>query len=118
MESKVGAYSFIIGVILAVVIGLFSSMIGASTTGILTSILIVLGLIIGFLNIGGTDVKTWLMTATILVVVTYIGGASANLASISLVGTYLSGIFTAIMTLVIPATVIVALKEVWSLAQA
>ena len=70
MEQKIGSYSFIIGVIIAVVLGL-ALPISATVQTWLTSILVVLGLIVGFINVGGKESKNFLMVATILVIVAY-----------------------------------------------
>ena len=52
MEQKLGHYSFVGGVVIAVVLGLASSYLGAQATTWLASLLVVLGLIAGFLNVG------------------------------------------------------------------
>ena len=50
MEKQIGNYSFIIGVIVAVVLGLAAPQIGTAAAW-LWSLLVVLGLVVGFLNI-------------------------------------------------------------------
>jgi hypothetical protein len=112
MEKKIGRYSFIIGVIIAVILGL-ALPIGATVSSWLTSILVVLGLVVGFLNIGGKETKEFLMVATILVIVTGLGGtAYAAIGQVQLIGRYIMGILNGILTFVVPATVVVALKQV------
>jgi uncharacterized membrane protein len=117
MEQKIGHYSFIIGVIIAVILGLAAPQLGAANTAILTSILVILGLIVGFLNVSGKETKEFLTIATILIIVAFAGGASQNLGAVMYIGQYLQGIFNAIMAFVVPATVIVALKDIWALGQ-
>jgi len=117
MEKIIGYYAFIIGVVIAVVLGIFSGQLGPSTASILFSVLVILGLIVGFLNVGGKEVKEFLLTATILVIIAYAGGASGTLASVAGIGQYISGVFNAIMAFVVPAAIIAALKEVYELAQ-
>ena len=116
MEKRIGHYSFIIGVIIAVILGL-ALPIGEATTAVLTSILVLLGLIVGFLNVTGKETTEFLTVATILVIVAYAGGASGNLGTVQFIGQYLTGIFQGIMALVVPAAVIVGLKDVWRLGQ-
>ena len=116
MEKKIGHYSFIIGVILAVILGLLLPL-GEATTAVLTSILVILGLIVGFLNVAGKETTEFLTVATILVIVAYAGGAAGNLGSVQFIGRYLTGIFQNIMALVVPAAVVVGLKDVWRLGQ-
>ena len=45
------------------------------------------------------------------------GGASATLGGVQYIGAYLSGIFTQVLAFVVPATVVVALKDIWALGQ-
>ena len=52
MEKQIGNYSFIVGVILAIVLGLAASKTGTAEPW-LWSLLIVLGLVVGFLNVSG-----------------------------------------------------------------
>jgi len=114
MDKRVGNYSFIIGVIIAIVLGIVSL---GTATPILASILVVLGLIVGFLNVTGKETKEFLLVATVLVIATSMGGASATLGGVQYIGQYLSGIFTQVLAFVVPATVVVALKDIWTLGQ-
>ncbi len=107
--EKVGAWSFIIGVILAIIAGIFF---GASA--VVTSILIILGIIVGFLNITDRETSAYLLASVSLVIVTSLGGAV--LGNVAVVGMYLESILGAILTFVIPAVIIVALKAIYSLA--
>jgi len=122
MEKKIGEYSFIIGVVLAIILGLAtgSSVIRAALAGTevwLTSILVILGLIVGFINVTGKDTKDFLLIATILVVVSFAGGSTQELAGVAIIGPYVAGVFSQIMAFVVPATVVVGLKEIYYLAR-
>ncbi len=114
MEKKIGDYCFIVGVIIAVVLGLASSKLGTTAVWLSTA-LVVLGLIVGFLNVSGKETKEFLMVTVALVIVAYAGGQPWK--DIQLVGQYLSGVFNSILAFVVPASVVVALKEVWELAK-
>lgn len=114
MDKRVGNYSFIIGVIIAIVLGVFS--LGAATPW-LVSLLVILGLIVGFLNVAGKETKEFLLVAVVLIIAASMGGASATLGGVQYIGQYLSGIFTQVLAFVVPATVIVALKDIWGLGQ-
>ena len=116
MEKKIGNYSFLIGVLLAVLLGLASSQLGGAAAWA-SSLMVVLGLIVGFLNVTGKETKDFLLVAAILVIVASMGNGAASLASVQYIGGYLSAVFSQIIAFVIPATIIVALKEVWYLAQ-
>jgi len=107
--EKVGAWAFIIGVILAIIAGLFFG-----TNAVVTSVLILLGIIVGFLNITDKETSAYLLAAVSLVIVTSFGGSV--LAHVAVIGVYLQSVLGAIMTFVIPAVIIVALKAIYSIA--
>ena len=117
MEKKIGQYSFIGGVIIAVVLGLVPGSALGGATPWLASLLVVLGLIVGFLNVTGKETKEVMIVATVLIIAAFAGGASDTLGGVQVIGSYLSGIFTHILAFVVPATVVVGLKDVWSLGQ-
>ncbi|MBI2657682.1 hypothetical protein HYX08_03230 [Candidatus Woesearchaeota archaeon] len=117
MEKQIGNYSFIVGVILAVVLGLAAPKLGAATAW-LWSLLIVLGLVVGFLNVSGKETKEFLLVTVSLVVVAYAGSAQiTSWSNVQLIGPYIKGIFDSILAFVVPASVVVGLKDVWGLAR-
>ena len=119
MEKKIGHYSFVLGVILAVLLGLAAPQLGAATSW-LTSLLVVLGLIVGFLNVGGREAKDFLAIATMLVIVLWAGGqltADKGLQDIQWIGPWLAGVVQYSMAFIVPAVLVVALKGIWGLAQ-
>ncbi len=109
--AKVGSWAFIIGVIIALLVGVFN---GGQVGHIATSVLIILGLIVGLLNVTGRETTPFLLAAVSLVVVSTFTGDT--LAKVAVVGPALSGVLTAIQTFVTPATIIVALKAIYALA--
>ena len=116
-DPRIGKYAFIIGVIIAIVLGL-ALPIGAQAQVWLTSILVLLGLIVGFMNVGGKESREFLIVATILVVVAGLGGSAYSaLGDVLYIGEYIIGILNGILTFVVPATVIVALKQIRALAE-
>jgi len=117
VEDKIGRYSFIGGVLIAVVLGLASSYLGASAVAWLTSLLVVLGLVVGFLNVTGKETKEFMFVAVVLVIASFAGDASDTLGDVEFIGPYLAGIFSQILAFVVPATVVVGLKDIWSLGQ-
>jgi hypothetical protein len=114
MDKKLGHYSFIIGVILAIVLGLVS--LGTATVW-LSSLLVILGLLVGFINVSGKETREFLMVSAVLIIAAGVGGASNTLGSVQAVGPYLSGVFTQVLAFVVPATVVVCLKDIWMLGQ-
>ena len=110
LVAKVGSWAFIVGVIVALMIGIFSG-VGAPVG---TTVLIVLGLIVGLLNVTGRETTPFLLASVSLVIVSTMGGpVLSNVASI---GVTLQNILAAITTFVIPSTIIVALKAIYALA--
>ena len=112
MLAKVGSWAFIIGVIIAIIVGLFTT--SGQGNAVTTTVLIILGLIVGFLNVTGRETTPFLLASLSLVIVAKFGGDV--LGGVATVGPYLQGILNAIMIFVIPAAIIVALKAIWALA--
>jgi len=107
-SNVLGSWAFLIGVILAVIIGL--GFVG-SLTGVWLYILVVIGLIVGLLNITDKQVTPFLMSGIVLIIASSLGqGVVGNVP-------YLSGVLQAILAIFVPATIIVAIKNVFSLAR-
>ncbi len=117
MEQKIGHYSFIGGVILAVVLGLVPTATLGTAAAWLTSLLVVLGLIAGFINVTGKETKEFMMVAVVLIIAAFAGGASEKLSGVEFIGQYIAGIFSQVLAFVVPATVVVGLKDIWALGQ-
>lgn len=103
--NKAGAWAFIFGIILAMFAGFWT------LTPLMISALIVLGLIVGFLNIEIHQTNNFLFTTLVLVLISSLGGSL--LGQVAVIGPTLSSIFSAIVTFVIPAAIIVALKAIY-----
>ena len=114
MASKMGQWAFIIGVLVAIVIGLFSSSLEQTTRGWLVLLLVVLGLIVGLLNVTEKESTPFLVAAAALLLT---GTAGDTLSVIPAVGGYLAGVAQAIAVFVTPAAIAVALKSIQSLAK-
>jgi hypothetical protein len=109
--NLLGAWAFIIGVILAIIFGLFT------VSGFwLAWVLVVVGLIVGFLNVADAEVQPFLIAGAILVIVSYFGGAVFTVAKLGWAG--LSNILGNLLMVFVPATIIVALKSVFSMSRA
>jgi hypothetical protein len=86
-------------------------------TAWLVSILVVLGLIVGFLNVTGKETREFLEVGTILAIIAFVGGNAADLSQVLFIGSYLAGILSHILAFVVPAVVVVGLKDIWKLGQ-
>ena len=118
MDKRIGHYSFIVGVVLAILLGLASAQLGPSAVW-LSSLLVLLGLVVGFLNVTGTETKEFLLVATVLILASFAGGAAGSLERLAFlgIGNYLAAMFGQIMAFVVPATIVVGLKDIFALAQ-
>lgn len=122
-ENSLGAWAFLIGVILAVIIGLFTKLIPipslAKYSSFIYLILVILGIIVGAtINTTGRDSQTFLFTGTIIVIVSRFAMESAIGSLIGIgAGDTVSSTFGALLTLFAPATIIVALKTVFGMAK-
>ena len=112
--SKMGQWAFIIGVLGAIVIGLFSGNLSDNIQGWLVLLLVVLGLIVGLLNVTEKETTPFLIAAAALLIT---GTAGGTLSIIPLIGVYLSRVVQAIAVFVTPAAIVVALKTIQSLAK-
>lgn len=106
--SRIGFWAFIIGLILAIVAGIISSQ-----NTIVVIVLIILGLIVGFLNITAKETLLFLAATIALIVV---GGVFAPLSLLD-IGEILDRILAYVATLMAPAAVVVAIKALWAIGK-
>jgi len=104
--NVVGKWAFLIGVILAVVLGLFDPIMGNWAI-----VLVVIGLIVGLLNVTDKEVAPFLMSGAVLIIASALGGSLMSEMP------YVGAILDALLAVFVPATVIVAIKNVFSLAR-
>jgi hypothetical protein len=105
--NLIGGWAFLIGVVLAVIVGAWQGTL--STT--FQYILVIIGLIVGLLNIADKETMPFLTSGAILIIVSALGGNT--MAGIQ----FLPGILAALLTLFVPATIVVAIKNVFGLAR-
>ncbi len=123
-ENSLAAWSFLIGVVLAIIIGLSTSMISVpfltTYSAQIYAILVILGLLVGFsINVSGRkDSETFLIISAILVIVSRFGMESVRGSLIGIgIGNAVSSTFAALLALFVPATIIVAIKSLFNLTQ-
>ena len=118
-RNVLGAWAFLIGSILAVVVGLFATILKGSISPTILGMLSVLGLIMGYF-VSEKDVKTFLLASVSLVVVSFAGIQGLVLSAAFLginINQLITSVMGALLFLFIPATIVVALKTVFSIAQ-
>ncbi len=104
--SLIGSWAFLIGVILAVILGALGPV-----NKVVGAILIILGIIVGLLNITEKEVMPFLLGSLALVIASSLGAQALSIFDVT------KNILNAINVMFVPATVIVALKHVFSLAR-
>jgi hypothetical protein len=105
-SNQLGSWAFLIGLLVAVVIGLFDQLGPAWLMA-----LVLIGLIVGLLNIADSETKPFLMSGVVLIIASAFGGD--RLAPVPFAGQ----IFDALLILFVPATIVVAIKNVFTLAR-
>ena len=105
-RNKIGSWAFLIGVILAVILG---AMGGLNSTW--TLVLVLIGLVVGLLNIADEETTPFLMAGAVLIIASRFGGEVLSNVS------YVGPIFDALLVIFVPATIIVAVKHVFTLAR-
>ncbi|MFA6022477.1 MAG: hypothetical protein WC781_00130 [Candidatus Pacearchaeota archaeon] len=105
--GKLGGWAFLAGVLIALIVGIFN----LSADPIWVLVLVLIGLVVGFLNITGKEAMPFLLSGAVLVIVSSQGNALLNTVP------YLSGVFVALLAIFVPATIIVAIRNVWGLAK-
>jgi hypothetical protein len=122
-ENSTSAWAFLIGVILAVIIGLSTLLIPISAITRYSSyiylVLVILGIVVGAsINVEGRDSQAFLITGAIIVIVSKFGMESVISSLIGIgAGETASSIFASLLALFVPATIIVALKNVFGMAK-
>lgn len=106
--NLIGSWAFLIGVIIAIILGLVGS--GMISQAVLT-VLVVIGLIVGLLNIADEEATPFLLSGAVLIIAGSLGGSALSAIS------SLDRILDALLAIFVPATIIVAVKNVFSLAR-
>lgn len=113
-----GPWAFLIGVILAVLLGLIDSMLSPNMQSAAIGIVIIAGILIGLFNVTARESKNFLMAALAMVITAYAGsGVIQQVANTGLLGRWLGDILGYLMILFVPTTIIVALRAVFEIAR-
>lgn len=115
-ESLWGAWAFLIGIVLAVLVGIFAE---SRTSPIVLGILALLGIILGFF-VSEKEVQTFLLAAVSLVIVSFAGiqglVLDAAIRGVN-IGKIVSSVLGTLLVLFVPATIVVVLKTVFAIAK-
>ena len=122
-ENSIGAWVFFIGVVIAIIIGVLTILVPLPIvrkySNFIYLVLVILGIIVGAaINVRGKETQAFLITSTIIVIVSKFGMDSVTSSLIGIdAGFTASTIFASLLALFVPATIIVALKSVFGLAR-
>ena len=100
---KIAHYAFFIGLLFAVVAGLFRT---SFSPQVLVTTLVVLGFIVGLFNLTVEETTPFLLASIALML-----AGIVNLGLIPGVGTYLRSILSNVVVFVVPGAIIVGLKK-------
>ena len=102
--DNVGKYSFLVGLILAVVMAFVEVPMGAT-------VLAVLGLVVGFLNVSGKETQSFLLASIGLMM------SAAAVNGLPEVGAYAGAVAANFVAFISPAVLVVAVKSLLETAR-
>lgn len=106
-KALIGSWAFLGGVALAIIFGIL----GSVDNALLTTILIVIGLVVGFLNVKDEEASPFLMSGAVLLIAGWLGKDVVDVIP------WAANILKALLVIFVPATIIVAIKNVFSIAR-
>lgn len=119
-KGGVGGYAFMIGLIIAVLLGLVAGFAPTALGGanwVVVLVLIILGLIVGLVNVKDEHINEFLV-AVIAVAIIGVIPIQGVTGLQSTVGTVLGAILQNIVVFAAPAALVLGLKQIWSLGYA
>jgi hypothetical protein len=105
---RIAHYSFFVGLVIAILAGLFRNYIGPE---VLITTLVILGTVVGLFNLTAKETMPFLAAAVALML-----AGIVNLGLIPGIGLYLRSILSNIVVFVVPGAIIVGMKTIWKLA--
>ena len=120
-ENSVSAWAFLIGIVLAIIAGIFTR---GSTDPIILIAIVAMGLIMGYF-VAEKEVQTFLFASVAAVLASFAGiqGLATNVALTGItvsgiaIGKIMISVLGTLLFLFVPATIIVAIKTVFSIAK-
>ncbi len=116
-ENVFSAWAFLIGVVLALVGGMLSALFG-HLNPIVLGLLLILGFIVGFIGVSPNDLSKFMTAAVSLVIVSYAGTAGVrNIEFLNWeIGNIVSSTLGALLVLLVPATIVVTIRSMFSVS--
>ncbi len=118
--GKYGEWAFLLGVVLALIVGLFSTQLGEAKAYVM-GVLVILGFVVGLLNVKEKEINSFLIaTIALLALLNVMEPIQDTLQLLPEIGTtiavWLSGFLGALGAFVAPAALVLALKAIYNLA--
>ena len=118
MDNHFGKYAFVVGLVIAIVLGVFPSQIGGGAAAWLNTLLVVTGIIVGFTNVTEKHLNEFILCVTGLVLMAYAGSTQVgSWGNIQLIGPWLRDIFNNLMVFLVPTGVTTALRKIMLMLQ-
>ena len=105
---RMAHYTFFVGLLMAIVAGLFKSFFRPE---VLVTTLVILGFIVGLFNLTAKETIPFLLAAIALML-----AGIVNLGLIPGVGFYIRGVLSNIVVFVVSGAIVVGMKTIWKLA--
>jgi hypothetical protein len=121
MHIKIGEAAFLLGILIALIVGIFSSFLVDLQPTVL-GVLAILGLIVGLLNIREKEINTFLIASlALLLPSSALSSVTTNIGNIlpaaSVIMTPARGFLDALTVFVSPAAFVLAVKAIYNLAR-
>ena len=104
--NVIGGWAFLVGVILAIILGFMNSL-----NMTMTYILVIIGLVVVLLNVADEETQPFLMSGIVLIVASAFGRGVVSTVP------ELANVLDALLLIFVPATVFVAIRNVFNLAK-
>ncbi len=104
--NLIGSWAFLVGFILAIIFGFIGNL-----NNTLVWTLVIIGVIVGLLNVADEEASPFLISGAVLIIASSMGQEAVSAIS------QIEGMLNALLLIFVPATVIVAIKNVFALAR-
>jgi len=105
---RLAHYTFFVGLLVAMISGIFRAYISPE---VLVTTLVILGTLVGLFNLSAKETLPFLLASIALML-----AGIVNLGLIPVVGLYLRSVLSNVVVFVVPGAIIVAMKTIWKLA--
>ena len=105
---RIAHYAFFVGLLIAIVAGLFRDVFGPQ---ILVTTLVILGFFVGLFNLTAKETMPFLIASIALML-----AGIVNLGLIPVIGPYLRSVLSNIVVFVVPGAILLGIKTIWKLA--